>query len=155
MYFKVIDYKDFVTEPIIIHNKNNRRNKIKLSKNEYEETILKWRLSEFVKKKEYDPDECSFTPISSSDFLSNGLSCDKIIGFINTDLIFENYLPQENDFLKIWLEYKHPEIHRKGRPIIDRAYLSFIFSEKWIKNEGFDHIDNIYEEIFGGEILLE
>lgn len=65
---------------------------------------------------------------TSRDHLNNGFSAEKILNLLNSKPLFENYLPKENDFLKIWLEYKHPVIHNKSRPYIG-DFISFIYNE--------------------------
>ncbi|KQR92505.1 hypothetical protein ASG01_11340 [Chryseobacterium sp. Leaf180] len=154
MNFKITENKSlFKRELPVIHNKNNRQNKIRFTKSEYEETILKWSLSKYINERTYNSDDSEFFPMSSSEKLQNGLTSDDILNYINNNIIFENYEPQEQDFLKIWLEYIHPEIHRKSRPYISN-YMSFIYSGEWFSNKGFDHLDNVYEDLFEGEIFL-
>ncbi|SDG26841.1 hypothetical protein [Epilithonimonas hungarica] len=144
--FKLEEQSQF--EPEVVHNKNSRKNRIQLTKTEYEEIIIEWRLSKYVKQVEYDINSCEFFPISPSEELNNGISAESILEFINSNLIFD-YLPQNNDMLKISMKYVHPTIHRKRRPYIGN-YISFIYKNKWSINEGFEHIDNIYETVQEG-----
>jgi len=133
----------------IIHNKNSRKNKFKLTSEAYQENIILWNLSQFEKERIYDGIEWQYQ--SSRDHLSNGFSAEKILNLLNSRPLFESYLPRENDFLKIWLEYKHPVIHNKSRPYIG-DFISFIYNEKWKLNNGFDHINFEYETLQEGEI---
>lgn len=116
-------------EATVVHNKKSRKNKINLTKTEYEETIIEWMLSKYVKQVEYDINNCEFFPISPSEELNNGISAESILEFINSNLIFD-YLPQNNDMLKISMEYVHPTINRKRRPYIGN-YISFIYKNEW------------------------
>lgn len=155
MKFVITSNQNLSTEvPKIVHYKNSRRNKIKLTKSEYEQTIIKWSLRKYVKEIEYDPNSCEFLPMFSSSILENGLTSIKILEFLNSILIINNYIPENNDILKIWLEYKHPIIY-KPRPYIDNFILFRFFAEEWIEDTGFDRIDKIYEDIYDGELFIE
>lgn len=133
----------------VIHNKNSRKNTIKLTKSQYEETFTLWRLSRFLKMEEYS--EIDFQLRSSSSKLSNGLSFEPILSLLNSKAVFKNYQPKEKDSLSIWLEYKHADINKKIRPYIG-SYMSFIYSHEWTLNSGFDHIYHDYETLWEGEI---
>ena len=134
----------------LIRNKNSRKNKLKLSKTDYEETKIEWTLFKYIKELEYDSNGCEFLPESPSQQLNNGISAASILEIINSDLIFE-YLPQRNDMLNISMEYLYATINNKSRPYIGN-YLSFIYKDEWLINKGFEHIDNIYEIISEGII---
>ncbi|AZA77863.1 hypothetical protein EG347_10200 [Chryseobacterium sp. G0186] len=135
----------------VIHNKNSRKNTIKLTRSQYEETSMVWKLSRFLRKEEFN--NIDFQYISSSTQLSNGLSYEPVLSLLNSKTVFENYLPKENDFLSIRMEYKHPEINKKSRPYIGN-YISFIYSHEWVVNKGFDHIDREYETLYEGEVKI-
>ncbi|WP_273005932.1 MULTISPECIES: hypothetical protein [Chryseobacterium] len=134
-----------------IHNKNTRKNKIKLTKSQYEETFMLWRLSRVLKMEEYNG--IDFQHKSSSPQLSNGLSYEPILSLLNSKVIFENYQPKENDSLSIWMEYKYAEMNKKTRPYIGN-YISFIYSHEWMLNSGFDHIYSDYETLCDGELKI-
>lgn len=134
-----------------IHNQNSRKNKVKLTKTQYEETSMVWKLSRFLRMEEFN--NFDFQYISSSTQLSNGLSYEPFLSLLNSKAVFENYIPQENDALSIWLEYKHSEINKKSRPYIGN-YISFIYSDEWVVNKGFDHIDLEYQTLYEGEIKI-
>ncbi|SIS36093.1 hypothetical protein SAMN05421768_10557 [Chryseobacterium joostei] len=134
-----------------IHNKNTRKNKIKLTKSQYEETFMLWRLSRVLKMEEYNG--IDFQHKSSSPQLSNGLSYEPILSLLNSKVIFENYQPKENDSLSIWMEYKYAEMNKKTRPYIGN-YISFIYSHEWTLNSGFDHIYSDYETLCDGELKI-
>ncbi len=53
----------------------------------------------------------------------------------------------------ILMEYKHPIIRRKPRPLINN-FISFIFKKEWVINEGFEHINHSHKEIKEGEIII-
>jgi hypothetical protein len=153
IYFKISD-EDLPNQSLaVVHNKHNRKNRFKLTKNEYEETRVRWSLSKFLRKTVYNPNDCEFIPMSSSDMLSNGLSNNEVLKHLNSDISFDNYIPQDNDYLKIWQEFKHPEMYKKSRPFIEN-YISFIFKGEWHCNTGFEHIDNVYEDVFEGDVYF-
>jgi hypothetical protein len=137
-----------IVDDKIIHNKNSRRNKIRLSKDEYQETTIKWTLFEFSHKN----DEHFGMPWSSSKSLNNGLSASSILKYLNSNLVFDFYQLKENDKLNIRMEYIHREMH-KPRPIIDN-YLSFVFKEEWKLNKDFETIDYSYRELKNGELVI-
>ena len=150
----IVDTKEASTSfNKIIHNKKSRRNKTKLSKDEYQKTIIKWSLSQYVHPVKYDPFNAEFFPFTSSKFLNNGLSADSILIYLNSNLVFDFYEPKQNDKLTIKMEYKHPQKHRKSRPYID-DFIILIFNKKWEINEGFNHIDNVYKQIAEGESIV-
>lgn len=134
-----------------INNKNTRKNKIKLTKSQYEETFMLWRLSRFLKMEEYNG--IDFQHKSSSPQLSNGLSYEPILSLLNSKVIFENYQPKENDSLSIWMEYKHVEMNEKTRPYIG-SYISFIYSHEWTLNNGYDSMYCDYKTLCEGEIKI-
>lgn len=140
-----------INQENIIHNKNSRVNKIKLSSAEYNETLILWTLSQFQRKMQYDGIDWQYQ--SSRNTLNNGLLAETVLSVLNSVIIFANYSPQKNDFLKIWLEYKHPTTHNKSRPYIG-DYISFIYNEEWKINNGYDHIDFEYETLQEGEIKI-
>ena len=151
----IVDKKeDTSTEKKVIHNKNSRRNKIKLSKGDYEQTLIKWVLFKYVGPKEVNPMDSEFFPTPSSKCLNNGLSADSILKLLNSSLVFDFYQPKENDKLNIRMEYKHPEMYRKSRPYIG-DFISLIFRKKWEINKGFEHIHNSYIELNEGEIITD
>lgn len=150
--FSIID-KEPIVNAEIIHNKNARKNRIKLSKAEYEETFMEWTLSKYIKKIEYDINNSEFFPMSSSRELSNGVSAESVLKAINSDLVFEN-LPEPNDRLSIRMDYLHPTINNKTRPYIGK-FISFIYKTEWFIDEGFEHIDNIYETIQEGLLIIK
>jgi hypothetical protein len=136
----------------VIHNKNSRKNKIKLSKAEYEEIKVVWTLSEYKGRREYDGIDWRYQ--SSSDKLGNGILGSQILQKINSSNVFEDFTPKENDYLSIRLEYIHPAKNNKSRPYIGE-YISFIYTDSWNLNKGYDHIDNCYEIIMEGEIVID
>ncbi|OCK49740.1 hypothetical protein BA768_07530 [Chryseobacterium sp. CBo1] len=140
-----------VSQESIVHNKNSRRNKIKLTSAEYNDLIIIWSLSQFQRQMHYDGIEWQYQ--SSRNKLNNGLLAENILTLLNSEIIFENYLPKENDFLKIWLEYKHTKNHNKSRPYIG-DFISFIYNKEWKINNGFDHINFEYEILQEGEIKI-
>ncbi|MGE8434563.1 hypothetical protein [Chryseobacterium joostei] len=140
-----------VDEIKTIHNKNTRNNKIKLTKSQYEETFMFWRLSRVLKMEEYNG--IDFQHKSSSPQLSNGLSYEPILSLLNSKAVFEDYQPKENDSLSIWMEYKYAEMNKKKRLYIGN-YMSFIYSNKWTLNSGFDHIYSDYETLCNGELKI-
>lgn len=142
------------TEKKIIHNKNSRRNKIKISKDEYQKTVIKWSLYKYLQPPGDNPLNIEFFPLSSSKSLNNGLSADSILKYLNSNLVFDFYELKENDKLDIRMEYKHPEVYRKSRPFIGN-FISFIFKEEWKINEEFEHIHNSYKELNGGKIIID
>ncbi|WP_299229671.1 hypothetical protein [uncultured Psychroserpens sp.] len=151
----VVDKNEVTTtEKKIVHNKNSRRNKIKLNRDEYQETVIKWSLSKYLQPVKENPLNTEFFPISSSKSLSNGLSADSILKYLNSNLVFDFYELKENDKLNIRMEYKHPEMYRKSRPYIGN-FISFIFKMEWEINKGFDHIHNSYTELNEGKIIIE
>lgn len=151
----VVDKNEVTTtEKKIIHNKNSRRNKIKLSRDEYQETVMKWSLFEYLQPVKDNPLNTEFFPLSSSKSLKNGLSADSILKYLNSNLVFDFYELKENDKLNIRMEYKHPEMYRKSRPFVG-DFLSFIFKKEWEINEGFDHIHNSYKELNEGKIIID
>lgn len=146
--FKIEKTETSLVEKKIIHNKNSRRNKIKLSKDEYQRTIIKWSLFEFLNEKQ----EHFGMPLSSSESLNNGLSATSILKYLNSNLVFDFYQLKENDKLNIRMEYIHREMH-KPRPLIDN-YLSFVFKEVWKLNKDFETIDFSYRELKNGELII-
>ncbi|MGD1319943.1 hypothetical protein [Chryseobacterium sp. 2R14A] len=108
-------------------------------------------LSQFQRQMHYDGIEWQYQ--SSRNKLNNGLLAENILTLLNSEIIFENYLPKENDFLKIWLEYKHAKNHNKSRPYIG-DFISFIYNKEWKINNGFDHINFEYEILQEGEIKI-
>ena len=139
------------SEEKIIHYKKSRKNKIKLSKSEYEEIKIVWTLSEYKGRIKYDGIDWQYQ--SSSDKLSNGIMGSQILQKLNSSNVFANYFPKENDYLSIRLEYIHTTKNKKYRPYIGE-YISFIFIDNWNLNKGYDHIDNCYEIIMEGEITI-
>lgn len=140
-----------VNQENIVHYKNSRGNKIKLSSAEYNEAIILWSLSQFQRKIQYDGIDWQYQ--SSRNTLNNGLLAETVLSVLNSGIIFANSSPQINDFLKIWLEYKYPIIHNKSRPYIG-DFISFIYNEEWKINNGYDHIDFEYETLQEGEIKI-
>lgn len=136
----------------IIHNKNSRKNRITLRLREYQKTLVTWSISRYKSKMEYNG--IDWQPHSSGKELNNGISYEVILSAINSKNVFENYLPRENDILKVRLEYIHPKKHKKSRPYINN-FMSFIYDKKWRLNKGFEHIHNSYEIIAEGEIIMK
>ncbi|MPT30315.1 MAG: hypothetical protein E2600_01340 [Chryseobacterium sp.] len=151
-YIFSVKNKSRIDSTEIIHNKHSRKNRLKLSKNDYEETIIKWSFFKYIKEIDYDLSNFEFVSQSSSQQLNNGLSATSILEIINSDLIFD-YTPLRNDMLQIYMEYIHQTINNKPRPYIGN-YISFIYKNEWIINEGFEHIDNVYEIIQEGFLKL-
>lgn len=149
--FIIKDGSSLTSHEEIIHNKNSRRYKLKLTTFQYHETRIFWNLSEFKRKMQYDGIDWQYQ--SSRNTLNNGLLADTVLSVLNSGIIFANYSPQKNDFLKIWLEYKYPIIHNKSRPYIG-DFISFIYNEEWKINNGYDHIDFEYETLQEGEIKI-
>lgn len=135
----------------VIHNKNSRKNKLKLSKVEYEQIKIVWTLSVYTERKK--PDGIDWQYKSSSDKLSNGITGSQILKKLNSSNVFEDYTPKENDCLSISLAYLHPVNNNKSRPYIG-DYISFIYSDCWNLNSGYDHINNCYEKLMEGEIEI-
>ena len=135
----------------LIHNKNSRKNKLKLTKSEYEEYETIWSLSKYLSENKYDGIDWQYQ--SSSEVLNNGIDFTQINDALKTTKIFENVTLEQNDLLTIKLEYKYPEINKKTRPFIDN-FISLIFDRQWKLNKGFEHIDNIYKEIKNGKIII-
>lgn len=142
-----------IIEGKIVHNKNSRKNKIPLSKIEYQEIIIKWSLCEYLGPVEENPMSSSFFPLSSTKKLNNGLSASSMLKQLNSNLVFDNYILKEHDHLKIYLEYKHPKKNNKPRPFID-GFISFIFKNEWILNEGFDHLNKLDEVVQFGKVII-
>ncbi|WP_160136203.1 hypothetical protein [Chryseobacterium sp. c4a] len=134
-----------------IHHKNSKKNKINLSRLQYEKTTILWKLSKFLRKEE--DNGIDFQYQSSSSQLNNGLSYESMLSLLNSQSVFENYQPKENDCLAIWMEYKHTEINKKTRPYIGN-YISFIYSGTWKLNKGFEHLYNLYETLYEGELQI-
>jgi len=137
----------------IVHNKNSRKHKTKitLSKEECEETIITWRLLKFIQPSEiYDGIE--FFPISAQDRLTNEITAEKIVKFLNSNFLFDfDYLPKENDEIRMEIDYVIENINGKFRRPYINYFVSFLYDgEKWIVNKGFDHIHNHYEEFKEG-----
>lgn len=149
--FIMIEPESSIDNRKIIHNKNTGKNKIKLTKSQYEETSILWRLSRFLKMEEYIGIDFQYR--SSSPQLTNGLSYEPILSLLNSKAIFEDYQPKENDSLLIWIEYKYAEINKKTRPYIG-SYISFIYSHEWTLNNGFDSVYCDYETLCEGEIKI-
>lgn len=135
----------------IVHNKNSRRHRAKLDRDQYEETIILWRLSKFMGLEEYNGFD--FTYIFSNPQLPNGLAYQPFLTLLNSETVFEDYIPNENDSLKIWLEYVYPEKNKRYRPYLG-AYLSFIYTHEWAFTDGLDHIHYEYETLYEGEIKI-
>ena len=151
----VVDKKETSTvEKKIIHNKNSRRNKIKLSREEYNKTIMTWYLFEYLHPVEDDPMNIEFFPLTSSECLNNGWSANTILNYIKSNSIFDFYQVKENDKLKIVMKYKHPKMYNKSRPYIGN-FISFIFKEEeWQIDNGFDHIYNCYKDLKKGKLII-
>jgi len=135
----------------IIHNKNSRRYKLNLTTSQYHETRIFWNLSSSKFRDDLGFEFYQYQ--SSRNKLNNGLLAETIVSLLNSTKIFGNYAAQKNDFLKIWLEYKHPIIHNKSRSYIG-DFISFIYNEEWKINNGYDHTDFEYETLQEGEIIL-
>lgn len=136
----------------IIHNKNSRKNRIKLSKLEYEEIEIIWTLFECKEEKVYG--EFDFQHQSSRDKLSNGIKASQILQTLNSVNVFQNYTPKQDDYLSIRLDYIHPTKNKNNRPYIGE-YISFIFTDCWNLNKGYDRINNCHEILFEGVVLID
>ncbi|MEC4048912.1 hypothetical protein OX284_005700 [Flavobacterium sp. SUN046] len=140
-----------VVKPII-HHKNSRRHKTKiiLSKEECEETKITWRLRKYIRPKTNDGFD--FTPMSASDRLSDEMTTEKIVKFLNDIFVFDfEYEPNENDEIRMEIQYVIENINGKFRRPYINYFVSFLYDgEKWIVNKGFDHIHNHYEEFKEG-----
>ena len=136
----------------IIHNQNSRRNKVKITKESYEETEIIWRLRKYISHKIYDGIDWQYK--SSSEALNNGISAIQLLEKITTDKTLKEFIIKKNDLLIISMRYIIEEKSKKTRPYIG-DYISFIFDEKWLINSGFEHIDNNYEDYKKGVILIK
>ena len=140
-----------VVKPII-HHKNSRRHKTKivLSKEECEETKITWRLRKYIRPKTNDGFD--FTPMSASDRLSDEITTEKIVKFLNDNVFFDfEYEPNENDEIRMEIQYVIENLNGKYRRPYINCFVSFLYAdEKWIVNNGFDHIHNFYEEFKEG-----
>ena len=136
----------------VIHHKKSRRNKTKilLTKEECEETKITWRLRKYIRPLIYDG--LDFTPMSASDRLTDEITTEKIVKFLNDNLFFDfEYEPNENDEIRMEIQYVIENINGKYRRPYINYFVSFLYEgEKWIVNKGFDHIDNHYEEFKEG-----
>lgn len=135
----------------IVHNKNSRKNRVKLNLKEYNKTIIIWSLSNYKGKMEYNGIDWQY--LSSGKELNNGISYEIILPVLNSENIFENYLPKDKDILKIRLKYIHPEKDGKSRPYINN-FISFVYDKEWRLNRAFEHAHNSYEIIAEGEIII-
>lgn len=136
----------------IIHYTNSRRNKTKiiLSGEEYEEVKIIWQLRKYIGN---EIQEWGY-PRSSSQKLTNGITTEEIVKSLNHKNVFDfEYEPSQNDQLTIELVYVVGNIKGKySRPYIG-DYLSFLFDgEMWKINEGYDHLNNKYQEYKEGII---
>ncbi|QQV04330.1 MULTISPECIES: hypothetical protein [Chryseobacterium] len=140
-----------VVQPII-HYKNSRRHKTKivLSKEECEETKISWRLRKYIRSVIYDG--LDFTPMSAKDRLTDEITAEKIAKFLNDDFVFDfEYEPDENDEIRMEIQYVIENINGKIRRPYSNYFVSFLYDGKeWIVNKGFDHIHNHYEEFKEG-----
>lgn len=136
----------------VINNRNSRRNKIKLTREEYEETQIVWNLRKYLSPKICDGIDWQYK--SSSETLNNGITAYQILEKINQKNTFQEFKFQKNDLLLISMRYTKSEKHKKPRPYIGN-YISFIFAEKWSINTGFEHIENNYEEYKSGILLVK
>ena len=139
-------------EETIIHNKNSRKNKLKLTKEAYEETEIIWSLKKYISPKIYDGIDWQYQ--SSSESLNNGISAIQILEEINTNKTLNDFFIQEKDLLIISMKYIIEERNKKSRPFIGN-YISFIFNKNWSINSGFEHIDNNYEDYKNGILLIK
>ncbi|WP_430411256.1 hypothetical protein [Kordia sp.] len=151
--FEIEENETTTIQKKLIHNKNSRRNKIKLRKEDYEETILKWCLFEYIQPVEDNPYDTAFFPLTSSEALNNGLSANSIINYLNSNLVFDFYQPKENDKLTIRMEYKFPKMYRKSRPYIG-DFISLLFNTEWKINRNFDDIYASYKEVKHGKLSI-
>ncbi|WP_298417402.1 hypothetical protein [uncultured Kordia sp.] len=151
--FEVKANETSIIEQKVIHNKNSRKNKIKLSKEEYEETLIKWCLFKYVQPLNDNLFNTEFFPLTPSEVLNNGLSANFIANYLNSNLVFDFYQPKENDKLTIRMEYKLSEINRKSRPYIG-DFISLIFTKEWKINKNFNHIHNSYSEVKHGNLTI-
>jgi len=149
--FIIKDGSSSTNQEEIIHNKNSRRYKLKLTTSQYYETTIFWNLSSSKLRDDLGFEFYQYQ--SSRHKLNNGLLAETIVSLLNSTKIFGNYSAQKNDFLKIWLEYKHPIMHNKPRPYIG-DFISFIYNQEWKLNDGFDHTDFEYETLIEGEIQI-
>ncbi|WBX77979.1 hypothetical protein PG911_06905 [Tenacibaculum ovolyticum] len=151
--FKIEEDKNLAIEEKIVHNKKSRKNKIKLSRNEYQETIIKWVLFEYLHPVESNHLESEFFPLCSSKFLNNGVTVKSILLYLNSNIVFDFYRPKENDKINIRMEYKYSEVKKKSRPYIG-DFISLILKEEWEINENFEHINNCYQELKKGKLII-
>lgn len=138
----------------IIHNKKSRKNKlskIKLTKEQMEEVVIQWQLRKFLGIVMED-DGADFFPWASEQKLSEELTPELIAEVLNKENVFDfDYVPAKNDFLKLVQNYAYVDINSKqNRPFIG-YFISFLFDgEKWVINQGFDHVHLIHEDFKEG-----
>jgi hypothetical protein len=138
----------------IIHNKKSLKNKvpkIKLTKEQMEEVVIKWRLFKFVGAFKEDGG-AEFFPWASVQKLSDGITEEIIAEVLNKENVFDfDYVPAKNDYLKLVQNYTYEDINcKQNRPFIG-YFISFLFDgEKWVVNQGFDHIHLIHEDFKEG-----
>ncbi len=152
IFQKEVD-NQFVSVSEIIHNKNTRKNKEKIGREEYLKTSLKWDFRKYDGKIIHNSSDCEFFPMSSSKELNNGLSAESITEFNNKNETFEHFEIGKYDQLIIRMNYVYPEMYRKRRPYIG-SFISLIFEVEWNINTGFDHIEYHYKDIASGELIV-
>lgn len=143
-----------VENPEIIHHKNSRKNKEVFNRNEYESKEIHWSLQKYISEEVYNGIDWQYQ--GSAQELSNGLTALNIVSILNSDYVFDfDYEPNENDLLRIKLEYLKSSFKGKSRPYIGE-YISFLFKNgKWEINNGYDHISKVYENYKQGKIIFE
>ena len=90
--------------------------------------------------------------MSASDRLSDEITTEKIVKFLNDNVFFDfEYEPNENDEIRMEIQYVIENLNGKYRRPYINCFVSFLYAdEKWIVNNGFDHIHNFYEEFKEG-----
>lgn len=142
-----------VENPEIIHHKNSRKNKEVFNRNEYESKEIHWSLQKYISEEVYNGIDWQYQ--GSAQELSNGLTTLSIVYILNSDYVFDfDYEPNENDLLRIKLEYLKSSFKGKSRLYIGE-YISFLFKNgKWEINNGYDHISKVYENYKQGKITF-
>lgn len=148
--FNFIEYKNEISN--IENKKISRRHKKKFNLLEYQEIKIIWALFECIGREKDDGFDWQYQ--SSSSELNNGIAGVQVLQILNSLIVFNDYTAKENDYLSIQLEYVHPAQNKKPRPYVG-DFITYIFYDKWNLNTGYEHIDNIYELLKKGEIIIE
>lgn len=84
------------TENKTYHNKNSRKYRIKLTREQYEETRMVWKLSRYLNPRKYDGIDWQYQ--SSNEVLNNGITALQVLKTITNQNFISNYIPEQNDF---------------------------------------------------------